>query len=334
MKIQVNVECCVCKSMHSHELFVTKFQQAIYPGQFHIRKCDHCGLLFNSPRLPDNDFPVLYQKDYYVFKENHKNTFGRMIDMYRRTVALVHEDIEDKEVLEIGSARGHLLAIMNKLGWKVQGLDLSVNAADFAIKKLKIPTYKGTLEDYVQTIRSSQKTFPLVLAIDVIEHVLHPKEFAENLGEIVAPGGILIIDTPNGNAADIDSQGIKWLGFNPFHIFFFSINNLTSLLGKHGFVLEKAFSYNNDIMPDNHNIYIKAEYAVKQMLKKVGFFNICATVYHFYKNLIGGLLSKQLNTACKKIKDGKTYFQTPDSNRLYAEQCRGGNLVIIFRKSS
>lgn len=343
MKNQANVPCCVCDSSDSHELFATEYPKFNYPGQFHIRKCNCCGLLFNSPRLLDEDFSDLYQGRYYFHKRKNRDEFARIINMYLRSVVLIGDDIKNKEVLEIGSAKGYLLAVMKRLGWKVQGLDISGIAADFANKKLNVPTYHGQLGDYVKKTCSRNKTFPLVLAIDILEHVLYPEQFVEDVSKIVSPDGILIIDTPNGNSANIDSQGSTWEGFNPYHIFFFSIDNLTRLFGKHGFTVEKSFSYNNyGIKPDQHKhgasitkpSGFKVKYAVKQMLKKAGLFNRGVSAYHFYENLIDSLLSTHISKACRKIKDGKTYFQTLDSKELYAEQCRGVNLVVIFRKNN
>lgn len=233
---------------------------------------------------------------------------------------------------------------MKKLGWKVQGLDISAIAADFAKRKLKVPTELGMLEDYIKKTRSEKRTFPLVLAIDVIEHVLYPKQFIEDVSGIVAPGGTLIIDTPNGNAANIVSQGEKWKGFNPFHIFLFSVENLTNLLSEHGFVVDKAFSYGNDgFRPDNSGRQVASvdkpsglnpKKAVKQMLKKIGLFDRGIAAYHLYEKLYDNLLNIHISKVCREIEKGQTYFQTPDCKGPYAENYRGDNLVIIFRKTS
>lgn len=344
MKLQANNPCCICSSLDSHGLFAVKFQNHNYPGTFYIRKCNGCGLLFNSPRLPDEDFPEIYQGSYYFHKRNNQDEFARIIRMYCRTTALVSETIQNKEVFEIGSAKGYLLTVMKKLGWKVQGLDISAIAADFAKRKLKVPTEQGMLEDYVKKTREEKRTFPLVLAIDVIEHVLYPKQFIEDVSEIVAAGGTLIIDTPNGNAANIVSQGEKWKGFNPFHIFFFSVDNLTSLLAEYGFVVEKAFSYgNDDLKQGNCNRQAASvdkpsgfnpKHAVKQMLKKIGLFDLGVSAYHLYEKLYDNLLKIHISKACREIQKRQTYFQTPDSEGPYAENYRGDNLVIISRKTS
>lgn len=51
-------------------------------------------------------------------------------------------------------------------------------------------------------MQNSEK-FLLVLAIDVLEHVLYPKRFIESIQQIMQDDGLLIIDTPNAKSANI-----------------------------------------------------------------------------------------------------------------------------------
>lgn len=55
MKIVTNNPCLLCGSADSQLLFETEYTPYNYPGKFAMRKCSKCGLLFNSPRLPDED---------------------------------------------------------------------------------------------------------------------------------------------------------------------------------------------------------------------------------------------------------------------------------------
>ena len=344
MKVEANKPCCVCNCLDSEELFAGQFENHKYPGTFYLRRCCECGLIFNSPRLPDNEFPELYQASYYFHKRDNIGEFKRIAEMYRRTVALVQHSIDEKDVLEIGSAKGYLLAVMRKFGWTVQGMDLSENAASFANSVLHVPTSVGTMEANVEKYTSENRKFSLVLAIDLIEHVLYPQQFVDCLGRIVKDEGILIIDTPNGSSANIDYHKLKWKGFNPFHIFLFSVNNLTVLLRKYGFEIEKVFSY------DNHDDSLLQQSSCchdnkkeseppfktkfKSLLKKVGVFNGAVYFQKKYKKWIDGILSIHIRHTCNCLADGRSYLDTNDSRDTLAKDMKGDNLVIIARKIS
>jgi len=63
---EVNNPCCICGQHDSTVLFETLFERWRYNRQFVMRKCCGCGLLFNSPRLPQEELKDHYNDDYYI----------------------------------------------------------------------------------------------------------------------------------------------------------------------------------------------------------------------------------------------------------------------------
>ena len=116
MKITVNKPCFVCGSTNSQLLFETEYPSHHYPGKFAIRKCNKCGLLFNSPRLPDEELSNLYDGNYYFFQRHDLDEFRRISDVFLRTVSLIQNGVIERRVAEIGSAKGYLLALLKRLG--------------------------------------------------------------------------------------------------------------------------------------------------------------------------------------------------------------------------
>lgn len=339
MKVQVNVPCCVCASMDSEFLFKMEYPAYEYPGIFQVRKCKTCGLLFNSPRLPDSDFPNLYDKNYYFFNRRDAVEFARIANVYCRTVALVEERISPKKVLEIGSAKGYLLAVLQHLSWEVQGIEISSSASEYAIEKFGVKTFVGSLEDYVHVHRSKIK-FPLVLAIDLIEHILYPSEFFSYVNEIIQDEGILIIDTPNGGAHNILIENSNWKGFNPFHIFLFSKENITTILNKHGFVVESIFTYGNEITDKKNDQDINARKLdcqlrdiAKTILQKTCFIDAFRSIYRKAGDVLEvlhNLLNRgDLSKAVSAIQGGAYLKQQKGP---IEDCCKGDNLVVIARK--
>jgi 2-polyprenyl-3-methyl-5-hydroxy-6-metoxy-1,4-benzoquinol methylase len=329
--------------MNSELLFKIGYPVYGYPGIFQMRKCKTCGLLFNSPRLQDSDFLTLYDKNYYFFNRRDADEFERIVNVYRRTVALVEEKISPKKVLEIGSAKGYLLAVLQHLGWEVQGVEISSSASEYAMKKFGLKTFIGTLENYVQ---SSKIKFPLVLAIDLIEHVLYPAEFISCINEIMQDEGILIIDMPNGGSHNILIEKSNWKGFNPFHIFLFSKQNITTILNRSGFIVESIFTYGNEIAGNNNERDInskKLDYQLKNIaksiLRKVHLLHVSRAIYRKAGTVLlqrcrtllnGDNLSKAVGTI--RSYEG-TYFETADNKGPFAECCKGDNIVVIARKT-
>ncbi len=241
MKEDVNRPCIVCGDERSVSQLETVYPEHGYPGPFVIRRCEGCGLLFNSPRLSGHDLGKLYDDNYYFFLREDREEFERIIRMCHRIVSPVQDRVAGRRVVEIGSAKGYLLALLKALGWTVQGVELSADAARFALESLDVPCFAGTVSEFAAG--NDDADFPLALALDVLEHVPDPRQFLEDTGRLLGAGGVLVIDTPNADAEGIVNCGAAWRGFNPFHIFFFSKASITRLLDECGYDVEQVHTY-------------------------------------------------------------------------------------------
>lgn len=328
MKSEVNKPCHICNTTTSNTLFNIKYPEFRYPGIFSIRECKECGLLYNSPRLDDKNLSRLYDQNYYFFNRSDSAEFKRIINIYKRSVALVKESIKSKKVMEIGSAKGYLLAVLAKLGWETFGVEISKTAAEYAKTKFGIDCFTGTLEDYLKQPR--KKKYPLVLAIDLIEHVPYPAKFISDITNVVEDNGILIIDTPNGEAHNIKTLQKSFPGFNPFHIYLFSIKNITMLLEKNGFVVEKTFSYGNTALKKP-----SLRYRLKPLFDFLHISNIVYKTYLSFRNLKTNKSDNDsLKSLVEKLKKSTDYFSQTDSRSELSDDAKGNNIVVIARKVS
>ncbi|HEX2188398.1 MAG TPA: class I SAM-dependent methyltransferase [Longimicrobiaceae bacterium] len=332
VKVPANVPCCVCGGTESGLVFEKGYPLYGYPGPFALRRCAGCGLLFNSPRLTEEGTARLYGANYYFFRRRPSEEFRRIQEMWERTIALVGEMVPRREVLEIGSAKGFLLAVMQGAGWKVQGVELSPFAAGFARERLRVPTFTGRVENFVEEGGGSH---PLVLAIDVVEHVLDPPLFVGSLARLVEPGGLLLIDTPNGAAANIELLGEAWKGFNPFHVYLFSVENLSRLLAEHGFVVEASFSYGNaPACPGEAAASApRARQLARAALETAG---VIEPLRRGRDAALEALDRAQLERLVREstaaVRRSRAYSASEDARLPLAEGCRGDNIVVVARK--
>ncbi len=103
-----------------------------------------------------------------------------------------------KSALDVGCGAGLLAEPLARLGAKVTAID----AARELIAAAKLHGDQQGLEiDYqVSPVEKLGGAFDLVTSLEVIEHVNDPKMFVRSLGERLAPGGLLILSTPNKTA--------------------------------------------------------------------------------------------------------------------------------------
>jgi len=328
----VTEPCCVCGDTNSTACREIAYPEYGLPDNFCLRRCNKCGLLFNFPRIDDCSLGDLYDKNYYFFNRPDAPEFARVAPTYARTVALVAGNFElggkPRCLLDVGCGRGYFPAILKRLGWEAHAVEISPEAADYARSRLGLSkVFVGTIEQFSKT---QTLQFPLVTAIDVIEHVPSPRTFVESLSSVVAPGGILVIDTPNADAFNIGIERSSWIGFNPFHIFLFNRKNLARILEDYGFAVETAFSYSNS----KSNLRRRIRSIAIGALKSLGVIGAASRVFFARRSRQSDApLDVSIAATLGSIREGPTYFQTQDAEGPLASALLGDNIVLIARKS-
>jgi 2-polyprenyl-3-methyl-5-hydroxy-6-metoxy-1,4-benzoquinol methylase len=319
--------CPVCGHRGSRPFHVTTYPEHRYRGAFTLRACERCGMLFNSPRLDLEGLAQLYGRNYYFFLRKDEQEFSRIVAMYQRTIGLLDLSVlRERKSIDIGCGRGYFPAVLKKLGWDAHGIEISPDAGRYARETFGLDVFTGTIEKYATSVHMRQ--FPLVTAIDVIEHVPNPDAFVYSASKIVAPGGYLIIDTPNAFAHNIKLKGVSWKGFNPFHIYLFAAEHLEQMLARHGMQPVQSFSYGN--IPTRLDLRDR----LIAGLKRAHLLRPVVSAYFALKKMSAGGddPAPHVDAAAKRIQTEPPYTATQDHLGVLSATKTGDNVVVIARK--
>lgn len=144
-----------------------------------------------------------------------------------------------KRALDVGCGAGLLCEPLARMGADVTGID----AAPENIAAARAHAEKqGLLVDYracgIETL--GEGGFDLVTSMEVIEHVTDPQAFIDGLAGALAPGGLMILSTPNRTAQSrlaliTLGEGLGQIpkGTHDWHKFL-TPEELTQMLGKAG----------------------------------------------------------------------------------------------------
>jgi len=139
-------------------------------------------------------------------------------------------------LLDVGCATGRVMTLAAERGWNVAGIEMSEALAQKA--RLANPGVSVLVGDILKLDLSELGKFEAVVALDVIEHVLDPGEFLRRLRDLLKPGGMLLLQTPNAQSLRSRVQGLHWnMRIPEYHFHLFSPMGLRRLLEINGFTL-------------------------------------------------------------------------------------------------
>jgi len=177
------------------------------PFSEHYRACRNCETLVS---MVDHDKDVsrvaddnadLYGRDYWFGHMENDLGFANIyerarIDLTERCLfwleTLLRFQRPPARILELGSAHGGFVALMRWAGFDARGLELSPEIAALATQLFGVPMWQGPIED--QPIPAG--SLDLIAAMDVLEHLPDPVATLRHCGSRLAPGGQLLLQTP------------------------------------------------------------------------------------------------------------------------------------------
>jgi 2-polyprenyl-6-hydroxyphenyl methylase/3-demethylubiquinone-9 3-methyltransferase len=100
-----------------------------------------------------------------------------------------------KRALDVGCGAGLLAEPLARLGASVTGIDASPEV--IAVARDHAGSMGLEIDYRVGDVQDLEGEFDLITAMEVIEHVADPAVFLQALAKRLAPGGLLILSTPN-----------------------------------------------------------------------------------------------------------------------------------------
>jgi glycosyltransferase involved in cell wall biosynthesis/SAM-dependent methyltransferase len=207
--------------------------------------------------------------------------------------------------LDTGCFEGHLLdQIREKTKWIAFGLEPNDHAVEVARSKGH-SVWHGHAEDAVESIPEKHQ-FNVIFMGQSIEHVDDPVRVLRRLRLLLAPGGVLVMSTPNLDSIEIDHFGPTWAHWHvPYHRYIFSKKGLYSLVAQVGLLPTEFRSFSHpywttmSIAQNRLGLGGSASHAVNFDPA----FSLRARRYQFWKKLIWNRFGKG-DYAFMAAKDG------------------------------
>jgi SAM-dependent methyltransferase len=142
-------------------------------------------------------------------------------------------------LLEIGAGLGHLVG---QLEGRFETWGLDVNP--WAVAEARAAAARSRLQvASAQELPYADASFDVVIIKHIVEHLPDPAAAIAEIGRVTAPGGTLILATPNLDSLLKPWKGERWIGYqDPTHISLKPPQEWIDLVRAAGFGLRRVFA--------------------------------------------------------------------------------------------
>lgn len=218
----------------------TTQQRLFHYHGFQYYRCPGCRTVSTYP-LPDEEALRLHYAQkfrdgnyrlLYEYAQDYTRVYEGTARRLARRLAARGKSLADCRVLDVGCFTGDFLVALAEQGADVYGLELQPEAVAIANEKLPGRIRQADVFGVV----FPKRTFRVVTLLGVIEHVLDPIKLLGRCADLLEPGGILMLQTPDSQSVPARLMGRLWPPYAPVeHIHLFSCAGLRHVLGRLGF---------------------------------------------------------------------------------------------------
>jgi len=212
-------KCPICNSEKKKILF-EKFNTKIL-------NCSNCNHIYS--------FKIPKKINEAYANNHHQNQSLKSYDSIRKfrikrfakeRINLILKYKKQGNFLDYGCGTGWLLEHAKTKFKNIEGYEPTKSLSEITSKKLDINIF----DDFKNR---RYKKYDIITLYDVIEHVIDPRSFLNNLYKIMNSNSLLVIYTPNSNSVSFNYLKERSnLVIPPLHLHFFNNDSLTYLIKK------------------------------------------------------------------------------------------------------
>ncbi len=228
------IRCNLCEKTESRDF--------LHCSGFRYVKCSNCGLVYQNPQPVFDDLKLRYDVRYFEYELGNESNFFNLMKMGLKDIGFFsnpEDSFGNKRFLDIGCATGMLISHMKNLGWKIKGVEICRESAEYGIKNRDVDIFIGPLEGANFPV----EYFDVIHFSHLIEHVPDPKGFLREILRVLSNRGMVIVTTPNVDGFQARLFGRNWRSAIADHITLFSKTTLGAMLRSVGFRIDKIVTW-------------------------------------------------------------------------------------------
>ena len=214
-----------------------KITDSEYGKIWDLSECEDCGHVFADPSPSPEFILSLYgQVEDPVYDEEAEGRSRNFLGILKNLEKL---SPAKGSLFDVGAATGILLSLARERGWSPAGVEASAWSVKRAADNYGLHLIQGAFEE----VRLEPAVYQALTMVDFIEHTPAPRRAVLKAAEVLAPGGVLCLVTPDIHSFAARAAGKRWWHLRPGHLAYFSGRSLTRLLQGVGLAIVKKRRY-------------------------------------------------------------------------------------------
>ena len=207
-----------------------------------VVRCADCSMTYSVKVLDEGSLVRYYADTFGSSRHLHGQLVNSRVNLQVLRDLIGPHLHPGARVLDVGTGYGVLLdTLRSEFGCNVAGAELSHQEAEYARTELSLDVRVGDVAD----VGFELGIFDVVLALEVLEHIVAPRDFVAELVPYLRNGGVLVIGTDNFDSAIVrrlEGAFPKWIPHT--HVSHFGHGTLELLLSSTpGVSLDGGISY-------------------------------------------------------------------------------------------
>ena len=205
----------------------------------HFVRCVSCDLIHVPEGVAVNASGVsIYEAEDNVFRADGNDGYyldheTNLANSWLKLSWVARDLPAAARLLDAGSNFGHFMKVAGER-YDITGFDISPMAVAWSHEHFRVPSFFGSISALPETLGG----FDTVCSWDVIEHLSDAVGALRRFQQLLKPGGLLFLSTPDTGSLAARLLGRRWHYLDPIqHINLFSRKNLVDALTRCGFVV-------------------------------------------------------------------------------------------------
>ena len=223
----IDQHCILCGKSES-VVVMKKFEDGSETEPIILQKCLACKLVYLASwelRYSSEDYHYYADR---IGKEKSELYCPITTSRYQDLLESFKKNCTGNKLLDFGCGQGHFVEVAVKSGWEASGIELSDPAVTIC-QNFNLPVKK--LDLFSSDLKP--RAYDIISMFEILEHLSQPAKALTRLEELLKPGGLLYLTTPNFASLDRKLLGPQGEIIYRGHLSYFTPDTLKHLINRH-----------------------------------------------------------------------------------------------------